>query len=183
MEEEIWKKIDLCDGLYYVSSLGRIKNSKNIILKQQPKDDGYLYIKLPINSKRKKISMHRIVAITFLENKNNYPQVNHMDEVKTNNNVNNLEWCTGKYNSNYGTAQKRRAIKRSVAIIQMDINYNFIKEWQCVSDAERAGYRTGCISNCCVGRTFTHAGYRWKYKDDSHTPLSYITKKTKSKVY
>lgn len=100
MEAEIWKDITGYEGLYQVSTLGRVLSlRKNIILKPGNDKDGYLNINLSLNSKSKTLKIHRIVAKMFIENIDNKPQVNHIDFNKKNNNINNLEWCTIKENS------------------------------------------------------------------------------------
>ena len=113
---EIWKEITGYEGLYQVSNLGNVrrighletnKNGIQRTLKDKnlkPKVDGkgYVHVILFNHNKRKTIRIHRLVAEMFIPNPNNYPQVNHKDEDKQNNKVDNLEWCTNKYNSNYG---------------------------------------------------------------------------------
>lgn len=110
--EEIWKDIkDWKD--YQVSNLGNVKRlnyrktGKEKKIKQQKLKYGYLYITLNQNGKRKTFRVHRLVAQAFIPNPNNLPQVNHKDEDKTNNVVENLEWCDARHNSNYGTRNKR----------------------------------------------------------------------------
>lgn len=98
---EEWKDIKDYEGIYQVSNLGNIRNSKNKILHETITSKGYCVITLHKNGKRKKYKTHRLVAQAFLSNPNNLPQVNHMDENKFNNCVLNLEWCDNKYNSNY----------------------------------------------------------------------------------
>ena len=108
---EIWKDILGYEGLYQVSNYGRVRSlkyGKEKILKQQINTDGYLHIDLYKNKKRKNYNVHRLVTIAFLENPNNYPQVNHKDENKQNNHIDNLEWCDYKYNCNYGTRKNKR---------------------------------------------------------------------------
>lgn len=114
MEE--WKDIEGYEGLYQVSNLGRVKSlwfDKEKILKAYKNRYGYLCIGLCKYGKKKTYKIHRLVASAFIENSNNYPEVNHKDEVKTNNNVNNLEWCTREYNHNFGTRNQRVAEKNS----------------------------------------------------------------------
>ena len=113
--EEIWRDIKNYEGLYQISNLGRVKRlrfinrhlnfEKEKILKPY-KDGGnyYFVIGLHKDGKRKYKAIHRLVAETFIPNPNNYPVVNHKDENKLNNRIDNLEWCTHKYNSNYGNA-------------------------------------------------------------------------------
>lgn len=121
MNNEIWKDIKGYEGFYQVSNMGRVrsldrivvtKNSKTLNykseLKKPSKDkDGYLIVVLYKDKERKTCRVHRLVAEHFIPNPNNYPQVNHKDETRDNNNVDNLEWCTAKYNNNYGGHNER----------------------------------------------------------------------------
>ena len=96
---EIWKDVVGYEGLYEVSSLGRVKSVKrNKILSQKHNWDGYLRIQLWRNNKNKYVSIHRLVAEAFIENPNTKPFINHIDGNKQNNKVDNLEWCTQKEN-------------------------------------------------------------------------------------
>jgi hypothetical protein len=109
MNNEIWKDVIGYSGHYKVSNLGRIKSikfNKERILKQNNLN-GYKQIRLYANKSIANVLVHRIVAEAFIENIKNYPQVNHKDEDKTNNNVDNLEWCSSSYNNNYGTRSER----------------------------------------------------------------------------
>ena len=119
--EEIWKDIKGFEDKYQVSNLGRIKslerkNSRGNqirekILKLIYDKDGYLLVNLYKNSKKKTYKVHRLVALAHIPNPNNYPQVNHKDENPSNNHISNLEWCTNKYNCNYGTKKERLSKK------------------------------------------------------------------------
>ena len=103
--DEIWKDIEGYDGMYQVSNLGRVKSFKNCkerILSSGTTKKNYKFVILSKNDIRKNFQVHRLVAMTFLPNPDNLPQVNHKDENPSNNNLENLEWCTAKYNSNYG---------------------------------------------------------------------------------
>ena len=122
IENEIWKSLSFMgyDG-YEVSSLGRVKslertiirnNNKKLplsekILKPTKNKDGYLYINLCKDGKRKMFTVHRLVCLTFLENPLNLPCINHKDENKENNHISNLEFCTYQYNNSYGTKPER----------------------------------------------------------------------------
>lgn len=107
---EIWKDIPGYEGKYQVSNTGEIRSlkfGKIKILKQYTDKCGYNVLTLSENGKRKNHFVHRLVAMTFIPNPNNLPQVNHKDENKANNCVDNLEWCSRKYNMNYGTRNER----------------------------------------------------------------------------
>lgn len=127
--EEIWKKIK--DYNYEVSNYGRVRRIEtNRVLKTFYDKDKYVMVSLCKKSKCKRFRLHRLVALAFIPNPNKLPQVNHIDENKDNNNVNNLEWCNNKYNSNYGN--RNRLISKRLSnfiIIQKDLNGNIIKIW------------------------------------------------------
>lgn len=106
--EEIWKDIKGFEGLYQVSNKGNVKNRFNKLISQE-NCKGYLRVHLHKNSKYSHFLVHRLVAEAFIDNSSNLPQVNHKDEDKTNNCVENLEWCDAKYNVNYGTSNYRRS--------------------------------------------------------------------------
>jgi len=108
-EDEVWKLVPGYDFVL-VSNKGRvaeIKKGNTIIKKQQLTYNGYLIVKIKINDVNHSLRVHRAVASAFIPNPNNYPQVNHLDENKMNNKLENLEWCTSKYNNNYGTKKAR----------------------------------------------------------------------------
>lgn len=113
LPKQIWKDIEGYKGLYQVSNTGRVRSlnylhtGKTKVMKQGTNKGGYKVIGLHRNGKRKVHSVHRLVALAFIPNPNNYPFINHKDENKTNNAVWNLEWCTPKYNSNYGNCRKK----------------------------------------------------------------------------
>ena len=110
--KEVWKDIRGYEGLYQVSNLGRVKSllrgsTEGKILCPLEHRQGYLHVRLYKKGVYKQFSIHRLVAITYLDNPNNFLEVNHIDENKKNNRVDNLEWCTYKYNSNYGTCRQK----------------------------------------------------------------------------
>lgn len=108
IELETWKDVIGYEGLYQISSLGRVKNNKGKILKLKTDTNNYLSIKLSKLNRKKYHSIHRLVAIHFLPNPQNYPCVNHKDEQKQNNCVSNLEWCSYSHNNNYNNLPKRQ---------------------------------------------------------------------------
>lgn len=122
-EKEVWKDVVGYEGLYEISSFGRLKRLKRttlgkdgveynypeLMIKGDYDKDGYIRTTMSKNKKKKTKKIHRLVAEAFIPNPNNYPEVNHLDETKDNNHVNNLEWITTKGNANYGTRNKRIA--------------------------------------------------------------------------
>ena len=166
--EEIWKDIEGYEGLYQVSNMGRVKSlRRNIILKNRIKRKGYVRVMLRTNNIPKEYFVHRLVATAFISNPDNLPQVNHKDENKTNNCVNNLEWCDGKYNINYGTGIIKSARSRSKKVLQFKLDGTFIKEWKSTMDVQRnLGLPNSHISECCRGEQAYAYGYIWKYKKE-----------------
>ena len=122
MIEEIWRPIEGYEGLYEVSNTGRVRSVdryvktcygsyrlyKGKVLSLVITSYGYFVVSLHFNGKQNTIKVHRIVAQAFIPNPDNLPEVNHKDEVKTNNNVDNLEWCDSKYNNSYGSKIERQ---------------------------------------------------------------------------
>ena len=176
---EIWKDIPDFEGLYQVSNLGNVKSligwnkktkqyekRKKILL---PVNGEYKKVCLSKDKKKKTMSVHRIVANVFIPNPNNLPQVNHKDENKYNNCVDNLEWCTHKYNMNHGTKQDRESIiKTKYHILQYDLDDNLIKEWFNLREIEKnTNYKKSNIQHCCANKAKTAYGYKWKYLANS----------------
>jgi hypothetical protein len=122
MEKEEWKTIEDYPD-YMISNLGNVKslkNGKEKILKQEITNNGYCRVELSKDRKRKKYLVHRLVTQTFIPNPQNLPCVNHKDENKTNNCVNNLESCDAKYNNNYGTRNERSSKKLKGRVLSQE---------------------------------------------------------------
>ena len=177
-DEEMWKPIKDYEGLYEISSLGRIKRiagfrkscreSKVIvqerILKPTKDRDGYLLVSL--GKKSGKLKVHRLVAQAFIPNPENLPCINHKNEIKTDNRVENLEWCTVKYNNNYGTAKIRSGIAHRKPIIMLSKDRVFIKRFSFIKQAEKELGIKGAstmIVRCCKKQIRSAYGYIWEY--------------------
>ena len=165
--KEIWKDKKDYEGLYMVSNWGRVKSikfGKERILKPVTNSSGYLLVNLCKDGKVKAFTVHRLVAEAFLPNPHNYPCVNHKDENKQNNNVDNLEWCTHEYNINYGTRTERC----SKPVLQYTLDGEFVREWESAIQAEReGGFSNSHIISVCKGKRPHHKGYIWRYKNPS----------------
>lgn len=163
--KEVWKNVPI-EGYgetYHISNKGRLKNVKrNRIHAICLDDDGYPHYQLCANNKRKTITAHRLVALAFIENPLNLPCVNHKDEVKTNNSVENLEWCTYEYNINYGTARKRIVEKQSKPIIQMSNGEVLAVFKSAVEASKQTGTNYSKIRMVCRGERKSAGGYQWK---------------------
>lgn len=164
---EVWKNIEGYEGLYQVSNMGRVKSlkqNKERILKQAVTNDGYLRVGLYAGYKRKMFAVHRLVCQAFHENPDNKPEVNHIDEDKTNNNAVNLEWCTRKENVNHGSRNERTGKAESKLVGQYTLDGELIKIWPSTIEAKRqAGFDCGHISRVANGERKTHKGFVWKY--------------------
>ena len=135
------------------------------ILPQRTEKQGYINVTLHKDKKNHTMKVHRLVALAFLPNPENLPQVNHKDEVKSNNHVSNLEWCTPRYNSNYGTRieRHRRLVGKPVKQINLETNEvvaTFCGMWEA---AEKTKTDRGSINNCCLGNRKSAGGYGWEY--------------------
>lgn len=203
---EIWKDIEGYEGKYQVSNLGRVKSlnynhtGKERVLKPSDNGGGYLQVDLCKDSKRKSYSIHRLVLTAFkpVDNMEKL-DVNHKDEVKTNNALDNLEWCDRTYNMNYGTRNKRAAesltgvynTKCSIPIVQLTLEGTLVNVWRSSMDAQREnGYNHGAIIQCCKNK-FNRPGnniyknYKWMYLHEylhkKHTNISTLI--LNNKVY
>ena len=159
---EMWKDIKGYEGLYEVSNLGRVKSKRKIL---KPIDGEYLKVGLSKNGVQKTIAIHRLVAQCFVENKNNYSFVNHKDENKHNNSMENLEWCTNIYNVNYGKRNEKVSKSQSkYKIIQKDKNNKIIRKYDNIWDLRKStNYETTNIRKCCKGQYKYAYGYIWEY--------------------
>ena len=164
-EVETFVKIEGFEN-YEVSNLGKVRNIKSgRIIKPSLNKNGYLRLWLCENNKKKYLYLHRIIATAFIDNSEEKPCVNHIDENKLNNDLSNLEWCTVKENNIHGTRTKRAAEKCFKKVIQLDLNDNVLNEFESI---KQAGQKTGAlarnISSCCNGKRKSAGGFKWRKK-------------------
>lgn len=189
MEMEIWKNLPI-EGFehYQVSNLGNVRNTSykgtGTIRTMHPclNKEGYPTATLTSADGEQVVRrVHRLVALAFIPNSDNLPMVNHKDETRDNNRVENLEWCDCTYNNNYGTRNERVSKSKlntnCKAVCQCDMNGNVIKVWECMNELNRQfGYDVGLISKRCAGRGNTAYGFKWKYEGDEK-PKEWATAK------
>jgi hypothetical protein len=163
LENEIWKNITIKGKIYnnyQISSLGRFKNSKGIIMKNyKPHHNGYIYVRV----NKQKHSIHQLVASTFIENPYSKPVVNHIDGNKTNNTLVNLEWATIPENNQHNhNAKLIKCFTRKIG--QYNLNGELIKEFNSIVEAEKEiGIQT--IKKVLYKKQNTAGGFIWKYLD------------------
>lgn len=178
---ENWKPVVGYEGLYEVSDLGRVKslNWQNRgferCLYLKPHNKGYLQVELYKNNTAKMFMVHRLVALAFLPNPHNFPQVNHKDENRKNNAVCNLEWCDQSYNvrysmerretpqvvNNYSPKYQKRIDKK---IVQLSLDGEPVKTWSNSREIfKETGMSDWSISECCRGNRNKAYGFKWQY--------------------
>lgn len=168
---EIWKDVVGYESLYKVSNLGNVLSlnynhtGKPRLLKKYDRGNGYYFVALVKNGVTTKYNIHCLVAKAFIPNPYNLPCVNHKDEIRTNNCVDNLEWCTYKYNSNYGTAIEKRVKKQSKKVAVYTKDGQLLKIYESATGAEKDGYKEAAISMVCNGKRKTHHNLIFKYVD------------------
>ena len=191
MNGEIWKDIPGYEGLYQASSEGRIKSLGRTqpecwkdgthfrihkfpekIMKFRYNANGYAQVNLfKQNKDRKNASVHRLVAMSFLENPKNLPCINHKDENPKNNKVSNLEWCTQTYNVNYGNRIKKYRQTRGVKVDRYTLNNVFIDSWESMNNAAENVYgsrlKEADIRYNCLGKIKQVGEYKWKFHNES----------------
>lgn len=155
---EIYKDIAGFEDKYEVSSLGNVRNKITGRLLKPFSDGrkGYLQVSLCKDNQKHYFKIHRLVALAFLPNPNNYPQVNHIDEDKSNNSVENLEWCTNQYNVDYSISKP---------VNQFSLDGRLLNTYKSTQEASRqTGVNQQSISECCLGKRYkTTGGFIWKY--------------------
>lgn len=177
--EEVWKDIPGFP-FYQASNKGRIRSVERIsrgrkfgkILTAQPlyQNKPYWGVSIRCDKKIVRIGVHRLVAMAFIPNPHSYPVVNHKDENPSNNHVDNLEWCTQKYNCNYGTriARIKANMPQNKAVYQTTMAGLIVAEFPTIQEAARqTGVCAGHICNVCKGNREFANGYKWRYVDEA----------------
>lgn len=180
-EKEVWKDIKDYEGLYQVSNMGRVKSLERTvrngrgyyktvsekIKKGKDNGHGYLQVSLCKDGRKKWYRINRLVAQAFLPNPNNLPIINHKDEDKYNNHMDNLEWCSHSYNNTYNDRAKKAGKKLSKPVFSVNKESGLIMWWQSSHEAERCtGINNGNIIRCCQGKLNSAGNHYWFYADD-----------------
>lgn len=175
---EEWRDIRGYEGFYQVSSLGRVRSldrditySNGLVVHYNGKilslnrnTNGYLSVLLSKNNEKKRVMIHRLVAEAFIENPNNFLEVNHKNEDKNDNCVENLEWCDRKYNVNYGNHKTKQIASRGTPIVQLTVDGDYVNTYPSAHEAARAlgneSYQ-GSISKANRGDAYIAYGFCW----------------------
>lgn len=183
MKKEIWKDIEGYEGYYQVSNLGRVRSLdrnqryesvktpytrklKGRVLSQMTTKLGYKKLTLAINQNYKNMPVHRLVAKAFLPNEKNLPCVNHINENPSDNMVENLEWCTHKYNSNYGTVRQRISKSNGIPVRAYSFTSNKVYKYDSISKCsfELLGNYYLFDLSIRYGDNFSYKGYYFEIK-------------------
>ena len=186
--DEIWKDIPGYETRYQVSNIGRVRSldysfidilghhrfHKGKILKLHLDEHGYYKVNLYLNRDIHESFVHRLVALAFIPNPNNLPFINHKDENPKNNHVENLEWCTHKYNVNYGSHNERVSRALSIPVSQFDMEGNWIRNWPSIISVNRElGTKGNMVGDCCYDNktdALTAKGYIWRHTKPEYGP-------------
>lgn len=194
-DEEVWKGVAGFEEFYQVSTHGRVRSKDRItvrrgdgakmfykgqIMKTPLNGEGYPSLNLNVRGKKHSKKVHRLVAETFIENPNNYIEVNHIDEVKNNNHVSNLEWCTREHNMNHGTLWERvwahpnqiKAFEDSKkAVIGIHIETEKKVRFESLSEADRQGFPRRNVQAVLNGYDKSCRGYVWFHEEEYTSEL------------
>ena len=176
---EEWRTVQDYEGFYEVSNKGRVRsldrvtftkrgkgfhsNRKGKVLAQNKDKDGYPRVIFSKNGVSETPSVHRLVATAFIENPKEHPVINHKNEIKDDNNVDNLEWCTISYNNVYGNRAKKAAKKQMKPVIGTDEKTGKQRYFESISSVEEHGFNMSHVIDCAKGRRNRHLGHTWEY--------------------
>jgi len=172
--KEVWKDIKGYEGLYQVSNLGRVRNADGHVHTPKKHNKGYYHVHLSDGHDKIKAKLvHRLVAEAFIPNPNNYPCVNHINEHKTDNRAENLEWCTHSVNmlKHFEICPRKVSLKHNCLIEQIDKEGNLVRTWSNIAEVHREmGYHNTSLKECCEGKRHKAYGYKWHYANkDNNT--------------
>lgn len=175
---EVWRDIIITKnggvvfdftGKYQVSSEGRVRSlnyrstGEIKLMKQHKNNCGYLYVGLYVNGKQENFYVGRLVATAFIPNPDNLPEVNHINENKEDNRIENLEWCDRDYNCNHGTRNEKVAKAKCKKVVCIETGEIF----ESTNDVERKlGLAHDGISRCCNGKRKTCGKLHWQFYKD-----------------
>lgn len=180
--DEEWKWVSGYEGYYQVSNLGNVKSvDRNILysngIKRKHKGkllspeidkDGYERVDFRRNGSHDKQFVHRVVAKEFIPNLENYPVINHKNEIQDDNRVDNLEWCTIKYNHGYGNARMKNAKSVSKPVVGKCIDTGNEISFESLTQAGENGYTAKSVSKAAKGGGKPYRGYTWNFKLNKH---------------
>lgn len=200
---EIWKRIPGYEN-YEASNIGRVRSVDRCVIYANNRGTrfyygkvlsqnivgGYCTVNLCFGKNKYSVKVHRLVALAFLQNPNNYPIINHKDENKQNNHVSNIEWCTYRHNVRWGCAIEKQKANREdyfqrkrKPIVQYSIKGDFIEKYDSMTQAYNiTGIAISCISACCNRRVKTAGGYVFRYDSDNFDIVSHRKTKQYSSV-
>ena len=170
MNEIVWKPIEGTKGYYYISNTGLVWSQHRLSL-LSPSIDRYGYEKVVLSVRGKVFykTVHRLVAEAFINNPLDLPTVNHINEIKTDNRVENLEWASVGTNVNHGTRNQRMADSKCIKPVEQILPSGDTIVYKGVKDASRiTGVNRSCISQCCKNKRKTAGGYKWRYAYDNN---------------
>lgn len=193
---ETWRDIPEYNGRYQASNSGRVRSTDKVVLKSNGTSElykgkilkpfastgGYLYVTIAKEqNKFYPVRLHRIIAKTFIPNPYGFSQINHINEDKTDNRVENLEWCTGKYNMNYGhridkfSSSMRNNPSLSKEVNQYDLDGNYLRSFLSAAKAARSlnlnNIAAGRIGQCCrhlFKKGNSAYGYLWEFSTNDN---------------
>lgn len=152
------------ESIYQISSDGKVWNVKSgATLRGNVNSHGYVVVSLTKDGVKKDCKLHRLLALAFLPNPNDFDCVNHKDGDKLNNSLDNLEWCTKGYNNRH--AREQLGIDFSAKpVCQTTMSGDFVALWANLSQAAKSvGVTSACVSRCCEGHANSAGGYRWEF--------------------
>lgn len=160
---EIWKEIPGSGGKYQISNYGNVYSLiNNVQLKGINNGNGYLRVKL----NERLFYIHRLVAMAFIPNPKCYKEINHKDENKLNNNADNLEWCSHKYNMKFGTRNKMAIDNTKKSVIQYTMSGKYVCSYNSIVEAAgKMSISKGNIVSVLKGNRKSAGGYKWKYNN------------------